>query len=145
MQNALICFNDTPPPGVSLPFVNSAASCAANYLSNPLLANSDDTERHQFWDVHCSLQAHQASDPEPWRQHHQRRRTTPQFNVLQPLGSLQYLYYQPVANFSVDLTHGLAWNSGWNYYQYNEGSFVGPTAPRYFHANTVTESLRYSF
>jgi hypothetical protein len=50
-----------------------------------------------------------------------------------------------VANFSVNLTHGLAWNSGWNYYQYNVGSFVGPTAPRYFRANTVTESLRYSF
>jgi hypothetical protein len=39
---------------------------------------------------------------------------------------------------------------GWNYYQYNEGSavqgsFVGPTAPRYFHANALTESLRYAF
>jgi hypothetical protein len=42
-----------------------------------------------------------------------------------------------VANFSVD-HHGLALNSDWNYYQYNEGPFVGPTAPRYYHANTVT-------
>ena len=69
----------------------------------------------------------------------------PQFDVLQPLGSLQYKYYQPLANLSVDLGHKLAWNSGWNYYQYNEGSFVGPTAARYFHANSLTESLRYEF
>jgi hypothetical protein len=46
---------------------------------------------------------------------------------------------------SVDLGHRLAYNMGWNYYQYAEGSFVGPTAPRYFHANSVTESLRYTF
>jgi hypothetical protein len=32
-----------------------------------------------------------------------------------------------------------------NYYQYGEGSFVGPMAPRYFHANSRTESLRYAF
>jgi hypothetical protein len=50
-----------------------------------------------------------------------------------------------VANLTVDLGHKLAWNSGWNYYQYNEGSFVGPTASRYFHANSLTESLRYAF
>jgi hypothetical protein len=69
----------------------------------------------------------------------------PQFNILQPLGTLQYKYSQPVANLSVDLGHRLAWNLGWNYYQYNEGSFVGPTAPRYFHANSVVDSLRYTF
>jgi hypothetical protein len=50
-----------------------------------------------------------------------------------------------VANLSVDIGHKLAYNTGWNYYQYGEGSFVGPTAPRYFHANSLTESLRYSF
>jgi len=69
----------------------------------------------------------------------------PQFNVLQPLGSLQHNYQQPVANLSVDLGHKGAYNMGWNYYQYGEGSFVRPTAPRYFHANSLTESLRYSF
>jgi hypothetical protein len=66
----------------------------------------------------------------------------PQFDILQPLGTSQYKYQQPVASPSVDLGHKLAWNTGWNYYQYNEGSFVGPTAPRYFPANSLTESLR---
>jgi hypothetical protein len=74
----------------------------------------------------------------------------PQFNYLQPLGTTQYSYQQPVAGLSVDLGHRLAYNMGWNYDQYNEGapsegSFVGPTAPRYFHSNAMTESLRYAF
>jgi len=145
MQNALICFNDTPPPGVSLPFVNSAASCAANDSSNPLLANSYYTNHTNFGMFTVRFQPIKRLTLNVGGSVTNVDGTTPQFNILQPLGSLQYLYYQPVANFSVDLTHGLAWNSGWNYYQYNEGSFVGPTAPRYFHANTITESVRYSF
>jgi hypothetical protein len=145
MQNALICFNDTPPPGVSLPFVNNAASCAANDPSNPLLANSYYTNHTNFGMFTVRFQPIKRLTLNVGGSVTSVDGTTPQFNILQPLGSLQYLYYQPVANFSVNLTHGLAWNSGWNYYQYNEGSFVGPTAPRYFHTNTVTESLRYSF
>jgi hypothetical protein len=145
MQNALICFNDTPPPGVSLPFVNNAASCAANDPSNPLLANSYYTNHTNFGMFTVRFQPIKRLTLNVGGSITSVDGTTPQFNILQPLGSLQYLYYQPVANFSVNLTHGLAWNSGWNYYQYNEGSFVGPTAPRYFHTNTVTESLRYSF
>lgn len=145
IQNALICFNDTPPTGVSLPFVNNAASCAVNDPNNPLLANSFYTNHTNFGmgavrfkpvkrvaaNLGVSITSVDGSEP--------------QFNFLQPLGSLQYMYYQPVASLSVDLGHKLAWNSGWNYYQYNEGSFVGPTAPRYFHANSLTESLRYAF
>ena len=69
----------------------------------------------------------------------------PQLNILQPQGATQYKYVQPVVNLSVDLGHKMSWNSGWNYYQYAEGSFVGPTAPRYFHANSLAESLRYAF
>jgi hypothetical protein len=34
---------------------------------------------------------------------------------------------------------------GWNYYQYGEGSFAGPTSPRNFHANILTLALRYEF
>jgi hypothetical protein len=138
IQNALICFNDTPPIGVSLPFVTNAASCAVNDPANPLLANSFYINHTHFGMVTVRFLA-------------VKRLTTnvdgsvPQFNILQPLASSQYKYYQPVANLSVELGHNLAWNTGWNYYQYNEGSFVGPTAPRYFHSNSLTESLRYAF
>ena len=70
---------------------------------------------------------------------------TPQFNAQQPLGSLQYNYHQPVANLSVDIGHNLTYRMGWNYYQYGEKSFVGPTDPRYFRANNATFSLRWAF
>jgi hypothetical protein len=149
IQNALICFDDTPPTGVSLPFVNNAngttSFCAVNDSANPLLANSFYTNHTHFGmgtvrfkpakrvmlNLGVSITSVDGS--------------IPQFNILQPLGSSQYKYYQPVANLSVDIGHKLAYNTSWNYYQYGEGSFVGPTAPRYFHANSLTESLRYSF
>jgi hypothetical protein len=145
IQNALICFNDTPPIGVNLPFVTNAASCAANDPANPLLANSYYTNHTHFGmstirfqpvkrvtaNLGCSITSVDGA--------------IPQFNILQPLGSSQYKYYQPVAYLSLYLSQKLAWNAGWNYYQYNEGSFVGPTAPRYFHADSLTVSLRYAF
>jgi hypothetical protein len=145
IQNALICFNDTPPPGVSLPFVNNALSCAANDPGNPLLNNSYYTNHTNFGMATVRFKPVKRLTVNLGTSITNVDGSIPQFNILQPLGSAQYIYYQPVANVSVDLTHKFAWNSGWNYYQYNEGSFVGPTAPRYFHANTVTESLRYVF
>ncbi len=145
IQNALICFNDTPPTGVSLPFVSNAASCAANEPANPLLANSFYTNHTQFVMVTARFQVHKRTTGSVGGSFTNVDGSIPQFNILQPLGSSQYTYLQPVVNLSMDLGHKLAWNSGWNYYQYNEGSFVGPTAPRYFHANTLTESLRYAF
>jgi hypothetical protein len=71
--------------------------------------------------------------------------STPQFNSLQPFGSLQYNYNQPLANLAIDIGHNVTAQAGWTYYQYGEGSFVGPTAPRYFHANNVTLALRWAF
>jgi hypothetical protein len=71
--------------------------------------------------------------------------TTLILNPLQPLGPLAYRYHQPMASVSVDVAKRLAWNVGWNYDQYNENGAVGPTAPRYFHDNRTTVSLRYAF
>src|SRR5207248_9925374 len=39
LQNAFICFNDTPPTGVTLPLVDAALPCTAD-PENPLLTNS---------------------------------------------------------------------------------------------------------
>jgi hypothetical protein len=145
IQNALICFADTPPTGVTLPFVTNAASCAANDPANPLLANSFYTNHTHFGMGSVRFMPEKRVTANVGVSITSVDGSVPQFNILQPLGSAQYKYYQPVANLSVDLGHKLAWNTGWNYYQYNEGSFVGPTAPRYFHANSLTESLRYAF
>jgi len=71
--------------------------------------------------------------------------TTPQFNVLQPLGPLSYNYHQPLADLAFDIGHNVTAKAGWNYYQYGEKSFVGPTDPRYFHANNATFSVLWAF
>jgi hypothetical protein len=147
IQNALICFADTPPAGVTLPFVTNATSCPdpASPKPDPLLANSYYTNHTHFGMSTVRFKPEKRFTVNLGYSITSVDGSVPQFNILQPLGSLQYKYSQPVANLSVDLGHKLAWNMGWNYYQYNEGSFVGPTAPRYFHANSLTESLRYSF
>ena len=70
---------------------------------------------------------------------------TPLLNPLQPFGPLQYNYHQPLAGIGVDIGHNVTLKAGWNYYQYGEKSLVGPTDPRYFHANNATLSLRWAF
>ena len=147
IQNAIICFNDTPPPGVVLPFVANAVNnnCAGNDPSNNLMANSYYTNHTNFGMAAVRFKPAKRVMANVGYSITSVDGSVPQFNILQPLGTVQYKYQQPVANLSVDIGHKLAFNMGWNYYQYGEGSFVGPTAPRYFHANSLTESLRYSF
>jgi hypothetical protein len=147
IQNALICFSDTPPIGVVLPFVANATNnnCAGNDTANNLMANSYYTNHSNFGMAAVRFRFDKRTTVNAGGSVTNVDGSVPQFNIQQPQGSAQYRYFQPVVNLSVDLGHKLAWNSGWNYYQYNEGSFVGPTAPRYFHANSVTESLRYAF
>jgi hypothetical protein len=70
---------------------------------------------------------------------------TTQFNVLQPLGPLSSTYQSPLASVDVLVHKNVTFKAGYNYYQYAEDSFVGPTAPRYFHANNTTLALRYAF
>ena len=150
IQNALICFNDTVPTGAALPFVTGATTgtgtfCTTNEATNPLQNNSYYTNHTNFGMTTIRFKPEKRVTANLGYSITSVDGGTPQFNYLQPLGSLQYKYQQPVANLSVDIGHKLAWNMGWNYYQYGEGSFVGPTAPRYFHANNVTESVRYAF
>ncbi|MGB6630964.1 MAG: hypothetical protein WBE52_06980 [Terriglobales bacterium] len=147
IQNALICFNDTPPTGVILPFVANADNndCAGNDTSNNLMANSFYTNHTNFGMATVRFKPAKRVLANVGYSITTVDGSVPQFNVLQPLGTVQYKYQQPVANLIVDLGHKWAFNTGWNYYQYGEGSFVGPTAPRYFHANSLTESLRYAF
>ena len=71
--------------------------------------------------------------------------TTTAFNALLPLGPLASTYQSPLAALDFVVHKDVTFKAGWNYYQYNEGSFVGPTAPRYFHANNTTLALKYAF
>jgi hypothetical protein len=147
IQNAVICFNDTPPTGVILPFVANANNnnCGGNDTANNLMANAYYTNHTNFGMAGVRFKPAKRVIANVGYSITSVDGSVPQFNILQPLGTVQYKYQQPIANLSVDIGHKLAYNMGWNYYQYAEGSFVGPTAPRYFHANSLTESLRYSF
>jgi hypothetical protein len=145
LQNALICFADTPPVGVSLPVVSNAGSCAALESTNPLLTDAYYENHTHFGSATVMFKPVQRITANLGYSIVSVGGRTPQFNVLQPLGSLAYNYHQPLANISVDLGHSVFWNAGWNYYQYKEESFSGPTLPRYFHANTATVSLKYAF
>ena len=70
---------------------------------------------------------------------------TTAFNTLLPLGPLASTYQSPLAAVDFLVHKNVTFKAGWNYYQYNEDSFVGPTAPRYFHANNTTLALKYAF
>ena len=71
--------------------------------------------------------------------------TTTILNPLQPFGPLQFTYHQPTASASYDVVKNFSLNAYWNYDQYHEASFVGPTLPRYFHDNRTTLSAKYAF
>ncbi|MGB8885248.1 MAG: hypothetical protein WCC87_00915 [Candidatus Korobacteraceae bacterium] len=70
---------------------------------------------------------------------------TTSLNTLLPLGPLSSTFQSPLAAILVGVHKDVTFKAAWNYYQYGEGSFVGPTAPRYFHANNTTLALRYAF
>ena len=144
-QNALICFNDTPPTGVTLPVLSNPTGCAAVDAANPAQTNGSYINHTHYGTGTLMLKPAQRLTTRFGYSITSVGGETPQFNILQPLGSLAYNYHQPVANLSLQLSPRLDWNAGWNYYQYGEKSFVGPTAPRYFHANNATVSFRYSF
>ncbi len=70
---------------------------------------------------------------------------TTSLNSLLPLGPLNSTYQSPLAAADFKVYKDVTFKAAWNYYQYNEGSFVGPTLPRYFHANDTTLALKYAF
>jgi hypothetical protein len=144
-QNAFICFNDTPPTGTSLSVVSNAASCATYDTANPLLTNGYYLNQTHFGMGVVNFKPVQRVTTTVGYSITSVGGKTPQFSALQPDASLRYNYHLPMANLNVDLGHNLAWNAGWNYYQYREESFVGPTDPRYFHATNVTLALRWAF
>jgi opacity protein-like surface antigen len=148
LQNALICFADTD---ATLTVVTSARSCIPslgnlfNDPGNPLLTNSYYLNRTHFGMGLVMFKPVKRVTTQLGYSLTSVGGKSPVFNRLQPNDTLHYDYHQPLANIGVELHRNLTWNAGWNYYQYNEKSFVGPTATRYFHANNATLSLRYSF
>jgi hypothetical protein len=141
-QNALICFDDSD---TSLTVVQNAGSCVAEIDDNPLLTVGSYTNATHYGMGSIMFKATARVTAQVGYSITSVGGQTPQFNSLQPAGSLQYNYHQPLANIAIDIGHNLTAKAGWNYYQYGEKSFVGPTDPRYFHANNATFSLKWAF
>ena len=144
-QNALICFNDS---NVFLPVVASAGNCTVSGYGdskNPLLTNGYYTSNTHYGMGSVIVKPSARITTQFGYSITSVGGQTPQFNALQPFGSLQYNYHQPLANVRVDIGHNLTARMGWNYYQYGEKSFAGPTSQRYFHANNATFSLLWAF
>jgi hypothetical protein len=144
-QSAFVCFNDSD---TTLSVVASAGSCTANGYNdtgNPLLTYGNYTSGTNYGMGSVTFKATPRVTTQLGYSITSVTGQTPQFNSLQPLGSLEYNYHQPLANLAVDIGHHLTVKAGWNYYQYGEQSFVGPTAARNFHANNETFSLRWAF
>jgi opacity protein-like surface antigen len=66
-------------------------------------------------------------------------------NPLQPLGPLQFTFHRPQAGVKIEFVPNVSVNANWNYDQYGEDSFIGPTNARNFHDNRAALSLRYEF
>jgi len=144
-QNALICFNDSD---LTLPVVINAGSCTANGFNdskNNLLTNGFYTNNTNYGLAAVTFKPTARLTTQLGYSITSTNGRTPQFNSLQPAGALQFNYQQPLANLAYYIGHNVTAKAAWNYYQYGEQSFVGPTDPRYFHANNVTMSLLWAF
>jgi hypothetical protein len=135
-QNIFICFNDSfVPPGTTTCFGDSSLKQVYGiYQTHTQYANLAFTLTpidRMTLRVGYGIVDNQG--------------TTTQFNPLQPLGPLASIYQTPVAAVDFLVHKNVTFKAGWNYYQYAESDFVGPTAPRYFHANNATLALRYAF
>jgi hypothetical protein len=142
-QNDLLCFNDAlPVPGA---VTSGTDFCATNDPGNPLLTFSMYRNHTHFGMASVMVKPVKRLTTQLGYSITSVGGQSPIFNALNPDPSLHYNFHQPVANLSIEVVHGLSWDLGWNYYQYNEKTFVGPTSPRYFHANLATVALRYAF
>jgi hypothetical protein len=122
-----VCFNDSD---TSLAVVANAGSCTANGFNdskNNLLTDGIYTNNVHYGMGSVLVKPLRRVTTQVGYSITSVGGQTPQFNRLQPAGSLQYNYHQPLANVAIDIGHNLTAKAGWNYYQYGEKSFVGPT------------------
>ncbi len=141
-QDDLLCFNDSVPP---LAITTATGFCSVQDPGNPLLTFSMYRNHTHFGMASVMVKPVKRVAAQLGYSLTSVGGQSPIFNLLNPDPSLHYNYHQPVANLSIEVIDHLSWNLGWNYYQYKEKTFAGPTAPRYFHANVATIALRYAF
>lgn len=142
-QNTLMCFNATLPVAGAVTDPNGF--CAANDASNPLLTFAMYRNHTHFGLVSVMIKPVNRVSAQLGYSITSVGGQSPLLHPLYSDPDLHYNFHQPVVNVSIDLVKNLSWNLGWNYYEYIEKTFVGPTLPRDLHANVATIALRYAF
>jgi hypothetical protein len=143
LQDALICFNGTFTPAGTI--LNGCPTFDASENNNPNSIRSHYNNNTHY--VSGTIRVKPAKRLTAILGYGLTRSQGDEtiLNALQPFGPLQYSYHQPLGSISYEFVPNVSLNAAWNYDQYHEDSFVGPTNPRYFHDNRTTVSLRYSF
>ena len=143
LQQALICFNDTFVPVGTI--VNGCPTFDAVDNVNPNQILSTYVNHTHYFLADLMVKPVQRVTAKIGYGLTSTNGTTTLLNPLQPLGPLDFTYHQPLAELSYEVAKYWSVNAYWNYDQYNEGSFIGPTSARYFHDNRTTLSLKYAF
>ena len=143
LQNAYICFNSTFLPAGAIangcPTFDSAANNNPNWIYSNYTSNT-----HYFSGVVSGSPAKRIRLALGYGLIHNDGDTTI-LNPLQPFGTLHSTYHQPLGSVSYEFVKHVSLNAYWNYDQYRESSFTGPTLPRYFHDNRTVLSAKYEF
>ena len=143
LQDALICFNDTFTPAGTI--LNGCPTFDPSENNNPNSIRSHYNNNTHYFSGTVRVKPVKRVTAVVGYGLTRSEGDETILNPLQPFGPLQYTYHQPLASLSFEFVKNVSLNAGWNYDQYHEDSFVGPTTPRYFHDNRATLSLRYAF
>lgn len=154
-QNAWMCFVDNPTAGFTLPSYGVCPTNGYQYSSpgftwaqanpNAKYIYSNFAESNHYGSFLAMIHPINRVSLNLGYGITKADGNTQQLNQVLPLGPMAYTYHQPLASLSVEMAKSWTWNAYYNYDQYGESSFVGPTYPRYFHDNRATVSVRYAF
>lgn len=143
LQQAFICYNSTVVvPGA---VVNGCPTFSASTNNNPNRIYSTYINNTHYFSASVMLKPVKKLTTNLGYGITSVGGNTTLLNPLAPLGPLQFNYHQPLASLSYEMAKEWSFNAYWNYDQYGEGSFVGPTNPRYFHDNRTVLSVKYAF
>jgi opacity protein-like surface antigen len=131
LQSSLICFNGS--------FVPAGATVANCPTFDSSVNNNPNQIRFQYANQVHYLNVSVRFQPV------KRVTLLAGYGLTQSNGTVQFTYHQPLAGVKIELVPNLSLNAHWNYDQYGEDSFAGPTIPRDFHDNRTALSVRYEF
>jgi hypothetical protein len=143
LQNAYLCYNGTFVASGTV--LNGCPTFSAAANNNPNWIYSRYNDNTHFFSTTIMVKPAKKLTANLGYGITRTDGDTTVLNALQPLGTLQFTYHQPLASLSYEVAKGWSLNAYWNYDQYKEDSFLSSTLPRNFHDNRTVLSARYAF